>query len=302
MKIQSAKQFEILMTEVEAELRASQVPITARALKGVAAIAKRLDTEIIIGPLKTGPIPGNYEGESLSAHIFAWFDQRYGDRQKIDMSVGATIYVLDEDPWLVRLPLIMGKHRLVCEPDLSIDNPKIGGPGVIGNPEYPIVNIFKLIHDIPESKLKLLSLDDHKKFREFFVRALKVFQCLDQLGMEQSLARATQHDLTEAAKLCCGPKEDYSQSRWLSLQGAEKAIKLFISQRGEDFPFTHNLTKLLPQAVGLGLAGVSDEQIGKVQCRAEVRYGSIDIQLSEAVNAQTAAFSIAFNVVASLED
>lgn len=290
------------MAEIDEELRESDVPIAGRPLKGLGAVAKRLGTSVMGGPLRTGPVPGVYEGESLSAHIFAWFNRRYGDRQKKDWSLGSTIYVLEEDPWLVKLPRVYGRIKLVCQPDLSIEFPNIGGSAVIGNPEFPTLNIFKQIVDVPQAKLMQLSLDEHREYMDFFRRALTVFQALDALAQTEPLAKAAQFDLTSAAKNCCGSKEDYGQSRWLSLQGAEKSLKLFISQRGEDFPFSHNLKKLAERAMQLGLTGVADEMIQKVQCQAAVRYGGIEVKLSEAVDAQTTAFSITERVFSSLEN
>jgi hypothetical protein len=77
-KITTKDQFEILIQEIDTELQKKGVPIHARQLRAIGEVSKKFKITLPVAPLSSGPIPGNYEGESLSAHILEWFGSKYG--------------------------------------------------------------------------------------------------------------------------------------------------------------------------------------------------------------------------------
>ena len=104
------EEFEVLMREVDQELQDREVPIHARELTDLAEVARILGVRMKGGPLDTGPIPGVYTGDSLSAHVFEWIEKRYGDRLKVDFRIGRTVFLLRGAAWLIRFPLASDYH------------------------------------------------------------------------------------------------------------------------------------------------------------------------------------------------
>lgn len=293
MEINSEKEFNALMSEIDSGLKRAGVPIRARPIEGLRKAAICLNKELLGGPLSTGPIAGNYRGESLSAHIFRWFHQRYGDRLKVDWLVGATVCVFEEDPWLVRFPLMGGRVYLDCSADLTATRHTIGGPASFRGRSYPTLNVLKQIKEFPEQKAEAFCDREGPTFLVFFAESYRFFLELNLQALRNPLAGAIKHDFTMAAELTCNSKEEYSQARWHALQAAEKSLKLFISECGEEYPHTHNLSTLIRQAKRLGLTDVSEDAVAMVQCPATLRYGEGQSSAQEAVSAQQKALLIA---------
>jgi len=299
-RIQSQQEFDELMTKIDEKLQKDNIPIQGRSLHGLGEASKYLHMSLKGGPLTTGPIPGVYEGDSLSAHIFAWFDAKYGDRLKVDYSIGAAVYLLRGDPWTVSFPSVYGTVRLICEPDLSQKFPSISvsKPGEQFQP--PLLNIFTCIRDIPQTLISKLSFDESQRFMNFFVRGHNAFNILSDLGKTHSLANAAKYDLTMATRNCCNSPAQLEQSKWLSLQGVEKSLKLFIEKKGGSFPHTHKLVRLVEIANTLGLPPIDSNLIDSVQCDAGIRYESGTVSILEAANAQLGAFKITQTVVETI--
>jgi hypothetical protein len=141
------------------------------------------------GPLRTGPIPGVYEGESLSAHIYKWIRNRYRDRLKIDFSNGYSVILLKGDPWLCRFPVIYGEVTVTCERDLTKKFPTM----VVSKPgeprKKPILNLLLCIQNLPQGLANELSDGDLQAILNFFqfghefLNALNNFCRDDQLAM-----------------------------------------------------------------------------------------------------------------------
>ena len=266
-----------MMLEIDNKMKDEDVPIFARQIRGLGEVAKRLQCSIRGGPLNTGAIPGNYNGESLSAHINDWFERRYGDRLKHSLSPGSAVYILDGDPWLVELPRIFGKVRLICHTDITADVP----------------NIFRSIKQITPETIARTSHRDRMELMQFFVSALNTFHILEELGTQHPLASSAIADLTLASQLCCSTNPQLGLSRWHSLQGAEKAIKLYLTLKDAVFPYTHNLTELLKLVDLDRFPTITDQLISIIQCPAKIRYGEIPTTLNETASAQMAAMHVA---------
>lgn len=104
--IKTKEEFEALMEAIDRVLRERNLPIHARPIHAVRELCMRLKIGLTLVSRTSEAIPGDYAGESLSAHIRDWYDVRYGDTLKADFSVGATVAYLVGDLWKVRLPLI----------------------------------------------------------------------------------------------------------------------------------------------------------------------------------------------------
>lgn len=295
------------MEEVDQELITEGVRITGRAMIGAGRVAKKLRTGNYIGdePLKLGPldspaIPGVYEGDSLAAHIFKWFDERYGERQNLDLSIGTCLLKFRGDTYLVELPRVYGSAQFIIDPNLTrkYETLSIKKPGVEFQP--PKFNILKCIKGLPDSIIRTIRNEEYIQLMEFFITAFNTFDALNRLSETEPLAKSSAYDLSIASKTCSDSKAEYGQARWQSLQGTEKIIKLYIKKKNSTFRRTHNLLGLLEDAYDLGLPRIMTFIVDQIQCDASVRYGEVDVEMKEAIDAQLGAQTVAAHIIESL--
>ncbi len=299
MKIDSEDEFDALMSVIDADLRARDIPIARRFIAALVEVAKRLGVEVIGGPIRIDPIPGNYSGESLSAHIRSWFQRQYGGRENVDPRIGTTICFLDGDFWIVNFPLFFGAIQLVCDASLTTHYPTLGGRTIHGDMPAPILNLFTQIEGITEERLRKLSVKESRAFMRFYEAALSTFVRLRDAAQKHGIANAIRYDLSVSAAACCGIRPDYGQSRWNSLQAAEKAMKLIIMSNGTSPPRVHILSDLEKITSAFGVS-ISDDILQAIQCSAGVRYGQIQSGMTEAAKAHMKAFEIVSTVIAKL--
>lgn len=298
--IKTQEEFEALMEEVDSILQAKGVPIHARQIQAVGEVSKKFNIDLLIGPLRKGATPHLYEGESLSAHILDWFDQRYGERLKVDFSIGYSVVILKGDAWLLKCPLMYGTVTVVCDRDLKKEY-KNFVVNQAGKPqEKAMMNLLRLIEKFPQGLANRL-LDEELRFLlSDYISANKVFSTVHDSCAGNELASGAVTDFETSARFAVGNAHGYGQSLWASLQAAEKILKFFIASKGDHFPQTHDLTKLANQAYTLGLPIIDEDLLKEVQCKAGVRYEQSKYTTQKVVSAHQGAIKIALIVVESL--
>ncbi|GEM_PF-3480601 len=65
----------------------------------------------------------------------------------------------------------------------------------------------------------------------------------------------------------------YGESKWASLQAAEKVLKAAIDRAGAKYGFTHGLAGLCKTLGDTGLNFNADAQMAAIQCKPGIRYG-----------------------------
>ena len=88
-------QLDRLMEEIDNQLREDGVPIEARPLMAGLMISRRFNCSFSLD-------------SPLGIHINIWFNDRYGDRLKIDLNLGDTVVLIKGDPYKVRFPIAIG--------------------------------------------------------------------------------------------------------------------------------------------------------------------------------------------------
>jgi hypothetical protein len=88
---------------------------------------------------------------------------------------------------------------------------------------------------------------------------------------------------------------------WASLQGVEKVLKSFIEQRGKTFKKNHDLAELAGVAVSAGLPPPDAGLLGKIQCKADVRYSAASVDKAEALEAHYGALAVCADVAPRLK-
>lgn len=301
LKLKSADDFERLMLEVDQSMQERNIPIPGRELAALGEVAKRLRTSLYGGPAKCEPIPGNYTGRSLTGHVYQWIQQRYGDRLRIDMIVGESVALIRGDPWILRLPDVLGGPlRFVAERDLGERYPE----SVINRPGQPrewlIVNVLRCIKELPSHLAAKLTDAELAELFDQFIESYLCLRALKAECREQDLAIAARIDLTASARHILAGQQEFGMSRWASLQAAEKLLKLYLSLRGVSFPKVHLLTTLFELVAENGLPMPPVEFIASLQISASARYEQQAHTAIECVIAHRSAIRVGVTVMHAL--
>jgi hypothetical protein len=87
------------MDLLDRTLLAERVLVPGRPIEATRRIAIARRTTLIMTAPATSP--------TVNA-VFSWYEDRYGDRLKIDLSPGSAVVVVRGDPIVMKLPLIIG--------------------------------------------------------------------------------------------------------------------------------------------------------------------------------------------------
>lgn len=286
----SEDRFQQFMEEIDCRLRAAEVPVPARELRAFEEAGKMLRTKLVIGPLPPGPaIADNFTGMNLSRRIRDWMQGRYGDKLKIDLSIGSTVVMLREEPWLIRLPRVFGRFAIVYDRDITKKYPHVSAtPGVTVT-----INVLQRIEDLSPQLASSLSDEEIHAIAATFGPSMAAFGLFEELKDGHELLAAAQFDLRKAAEICVYNRRELGFSRWHSLQAVEKTLKRYIQVRGKEPPRHHDLAKLANLAGPDGHARpFRADLLTQVQCPADVRYSPQETTAKLAVASHRAAIEL----------
>jgi HEPN domain-containing protein len=276
----SQAEFDAVMGEIDAHLRQKYVQIHARAGHAALEYSGRFNLEFSIAKADDVGTPRNYRDAKVGAHIRAWFDRKYGDRQKIFMGPGTTVLLIRGDPWEIRLPLIYGEVECVVERNLETyrNEPRFGAHG-----RRPVVNVLSLVRDLPPGLAAQLTDSECWNILKTFRDTLDCMHAVGYLAGKPYIAEVRADVAASVVHLFSLPPH-YGQSKWASCQAAEKLLKCLLEVRKVPFPKNHDLEALAVLARQQG-AKVDSAAIARVAASASVRYGEVSVSLDEAVAA-----------------
>jgi hypothetical protein len=275
-----------LIEEVDEEFKKQNIPIFQRPIHAIREICIRLKTSLPLVP--EGPaIPGLYSGDSLVAHVHEWYKRRYGERLKIDFSPGRAAVLIKGDPWKINFPALFGRAKFVFDPNLE----KYKEESKIKVNEPLIANPLRCIERFTTDIAKSLTRNEMSQLAQFFISTfetlLRLFEIKDKPFIPEARA-----DLDAAVNNIFSSFPNYGQSKWASLQFAEKLFKCFLKLKNVDVPKKHGLDLLSNLASQNGLPIIPAIIIRDVQCPAGVRYGEITVSLEEAIQAHHSSLEV----------
>ena len=118
-----------------------------------------------------------------------------------------------------------------------------------------------------------------------------------QANEEQELIRIARGDVATAVNNLMDPGQRYGESKWASLQAAEKVIKAAITRQGGTYKFSHGLSGLTDQLAGLGIRFDAKPLTDVIQCTAGIRYGEESCTRREALTAHHASLQLVVELV-----
>ena len=239
-------------------------PIFARPLQAVPVVCKKGGFSLNLG-------------EPLAERIKVWFDAQYGERLKVDLSLGYGPVVIRGDLYKMRSPWLIAGGRIVCIAG------KVKQAGAV-----PIVNVLEFIDGLTDQRANDLKASELQALQQEFIQRQTLFEDLRHLQNDDAF-KIAQGDLKSAVDFLFQERPQVGEAKWACLQAVEKFLKGWISKHGGTFPWNHKLASLNDLAFSLGLARVSDADLAAVQCLAGVRYGEIPVLIEEVVTAFNAA-------------
>lgn len=281
-------EFSAFMNAIDADLVANKYPVPARGLHAQREASRRLKISLYGGPFANKvPNPNDFTGAALSQHINHWIEERYGEKQKVDFSIGSTVLTLRGDAWLISIPLSFGRVRVLFDRDLSKVYPAIAAPGTPN--KEAMLNGLTMVRGLSTILAASLTDDEVNEIAEIFLLGQRVFSAMDHIGRSFPMVESACVDLRKAAEICVNDARSQGLSCWHSLQATEKLMKVLLYASGASFPKTHELielNKLLRKHCGLV---IDDALLALIQCPASVRYEPENTSQAEAVQSHSAA-------------
>lgn len=283
------KEFDLLMKKIDKNLKEQGIPIKARQLHAVKEISKSLEVKVpIVG--EEHAVQGDYSGKSLGAHIKMWYEERYGDKLKVNFRVGDVVILIRKDPYRLRLPQIYGRATLIN--DVSLRNyPNHAIYVKELKKETLVINVLNCIDGMTTKLAKDLSDGELENIMDFFTKTHKLLTMLEDKERFVYKAKA-KSDLKAAVNNILSSNPQPGISKWASLQFVEKVMKGFLKNKLEDIPNTHKLSKLNIMLKNQNIAKIPAEILENIQCNPSVRYDDCSVTLLEAIEAHHASLEI----------
>lgn len=277
-------EFERALREIDEQLKSEGVPPHGRSLNALIKFGQKYKLSMPFNKPQPAMPPEVAVNWPYSERIFQWFDDVYGERNKLDPSAGRKVAVLaDGDMWEIRLPLVWGTLIPVIEKKLTPPGPTIS---TVPSPH----NISNSITGITDRRLQQFTDDDTNEVYGHFVVGLDVCEALKRFRKSHPLFIEAQDDLATAVAMLTAQSPNYGQSRWASLQFTEKFMKGLINVIGEgNSRQSHNIRalhdELAKSIMGLNLGHLIDD----IECVAAVRYGELSSTRAQAYAAHKAS-------------
>lgn len=222
-----ADYFMATMESIDSKLREAGIPVHSRALDAIAMLS------VTLGGMDI------FLNDELAQNVNAWYKNKYGDKTKLNMSIGSTIVTAQEEHYKVNFPFILGSVK---------------------------INFFEFIEDITQYTILKITNQEADRIINTITSQYKCF-----LNIE-SLPKETIADLKIAIDNIFRRHPHYGLSIWASLQATEKCIKHYLKSKGIAPPKSHNLIQLFKIAEKHGLTQPPKSDIEKVTCSPSVRY------------------------------
>ncbi len=277
-------EFEQIMREIDAGLMRDGVAISARPIQAVIALGRRFKVSLPLVPAPLGAPAELATYNELVRNIQGWYDTVYGERIKMDFSVGSMVVAIDGDLYVLRFPRIYGTAQFtVTRKFLAKSDHFSRGPA--------ICNVLQLVQNLTEAKAASLSDGTLAEVMRMFRLGFQAHDMLEA-NQDQELLRIARGDVQTAVNNLMDPGNRFAESKWASLQAAEKVLKTAIALAGAKFEFTHNLAGLCERLESLGIRFDWRELVVRIQCSPQIRYGSESCSRDDALSAHQASLRL----------
>lgn len=226
----------------------------------------------LIGGRRYDPTP--FAPCDLFERIHEWYDDTYGDRNKIDFSAGSVVLILHGSLWELNVPYMRGHIKVIADRDLS--NPPPGQQIQKTKTDPPVVvNVLQHVKGLTQSYANRLTAEEMNRIIARFAEADFALNALERLKGSNLFDEARSDYGHSVNALLAG--NELAKARWDAAQCAEKIIKGLLARKGyNDYPrgrdgHSHvGLGKVLGEKLQLRL---NEVDLDAVYCAPSVRYG-----------------------------
>jgi hypothetical protein len=273
----------VVLSEIDNNLRASNSPVGGRELRGWMEFCKKFNLAMRMH-------------DPLAERIFDWFKKQYGSRLNLQMDFGITVAHIRHDLYSMRLIRIYGSTIVHCDPNLHGAD---FGPSLRTDKIPPKSNLLDHLQGLTPEFIKSLTPDECNEFLDAYVRGILGFSRM-QDAQGSPFSKESLDDLHQSAAHMTAHNPNYGFSRWASLQATEKLVKSYIVGKGQTPKKTHDLGMLITSAVSLGMPAPSPNKVQEIQCTPDVRYSASSVGKIEALNAHYAALTLSADIAPGL--
>lgn len=281
----SKEAFLSYMEDIDSELSKEDCPFHERPLHAFTKLADRVDKNGKFMMLLAIQISkDDYSNDALYSQVNRWYKSRYGDRIKIHPGPGSGILLIKNEPWEVIYPLCLGQISFIVDSDIRRqDRFALNNKGE----KIPEANILWHIVDITPEIASSLNNDEKLALLQDYMFGLNAVQSLRRCKNAPYMDQA-KNDYDAAVHNIFNKYPNYNNSKWASLQFAEKTMKSKLQLSCIQFKRSHDLSGLAQKLDDIGIK-IDDYIIHNIQCAAGVRYGEISVTRIEAVTAARSA-------------
>jgi hypothetical protein len=191
---------------------------------------------------------------------------------------------IEEDLYLLRVPRILASaHFFVSRQLTKRDSNFTRGPAPC--------NVLNLIESLTPAKIVALSDDTLDEILRRFLFGLEAHYLLEATASHK-LIQSARADVQSAVNNLLDQANRFGESKWASLQAAEKTIKAAIDLNGGKFSFSHNLGLLFQELERSGIVLQAQPFIDEIQCQPSIRYGETTCTRQEAVDAHQSSLRL----------
>lgn len=278
-----------VLSKIDDEMKAEGIAPVHRAFHGTFRFARKFKLPISLSPMSLAAVrmmPDTAQYELLRERIAEWFVAMYGEGQHQNTAPHDHIAVFAQgDMWRMRFDIIFG--------DVSV------GVGHTPTGARRVFDAVENLEGITPARMARISAADRKEVVEAFMRGELARASLYHWIEAHPIFREVRNDWHTSTTFLSGPQFAYGQSRWASLQMAEKFMKGILFCMGAYPRDTvincgHNLKalhKLLEEQVaGLNLKSLTR----KIECGSGMRYaeGGSEATRDKAYRAHKAALDL----------
>lgn len=276
------------MEEIDREISESNLLFHQRPLHAFSKLACKIDPKGQFDLFPTNEIAiDDYSNNALCTQVNRWYESRYGDRIKIHPGPGSYILIIKNEPWEVVYPLCFGNNEFTIDSKLQQEERYVI---TSSGQSIPSVNILWHVKNMTHEVALSLSDDERQKILKEYMFGLNAVQSLRSLNSVPYMNQA-KNDYDISVSNIFHKHPDYNNSKWSSLQFAEKTMKAKLEINEIEFKKDHRLSTLSEQLKELNIT-IDNEIISSIQCSAGVRYGDVVVNKREAILAVQGALAL----------
>lgn len=225
----------------------------------------------------------------LGPRVFDWYNETYGELNKIDWSPGSGVLELRATYWRLKMPFIQGASKVFIDKDLTK-----GQTGNVLQRGPTSCNVLHHFVGMTPAFASSLAPAELTRALEGFMRVYHATGWLTQVagsGLFEQAVGDYNHSvdaLMDGAAL--------GKARWDTSQCAEKTFKGLLDRVGQTFPkdpkLGHNISHLGGMVQTHFSYTFSPTDLATIQCPPAVRYGEKTTSRQEAYNAHQALISV----------